>query len=359
MFYRRKEFTRGQPPREIVSFAIRRAVLFLVAMGVSHNLAAQTNGGPYAGKQIRFVIASGAEGGYDAYSRILALHLGDHIPGRPSIVVENMPGAGGMVGINWAYNAAPKDGTVLFASFNGIPYAKLFGNDLAKFDPRDLVSIGSIGKQQDICSTWYTDSVKTIAQARQQEVTVSAEGPGSNSATLPLIANSMLGTKFKIVTGYSTTGMRLAAQNGEVQGICGLSWATLKASSPDWVTNHRLNILFQTGEKAQSDLPDAPVLIDLVLNAEDKKIVRLLEYPGELGRPLFMPPGTPKFMSDVIRKAFDETMADPAFLQDAKKAMVDVDPIGGEEMHRIIMQAYETPRPIVERAGMLAGIPHT
>ena len=318
---------------------------------------AQTKAPIYAGKQIRMVIASGAGGGYDIYARVLTAHMADHIPGHPIFINENMLGAGGMVGLNWAYNAAPKDGSVILASFNVTLATPLFGDKQAKFDPRKMPSIGSIGKQQNICATWYTSPIKTIDQAKQQEVTVSAEGANSNSATLPLILNTMVGTKFKVITGYTTDGMRLAAQNGEVQGICGLSWSTLKASNPDWITNHRLNVMVQTGKKPQADLPDVPTLRSLVSSDENKEILNLLEFPGELGRPFLMPPGTPPEMVDVIRKAFDETMKDPAFLADAKKASMEVDPVSADAMTKILADAYATPAALVKKAAPFSGIP--
>jgi tripartite-type tricarboxylate transporter receptor subunit TctC len=337
-----------------------RVVAALLAGLAGLGAAWAQSGAPlYAGKQIRMVVASGAGGGYDVYARVLAAHMPDHIAGHPAIVTENMLGAGGMVGINWAYNAAPRDGTVILASFNVVLSAALFGNQQAKFDPRKFASIGSIGKQQNICTTWSTSPIKALDQAKQQEITVSAEGADSNSATLPLILNSMLGTKFKIITGYSTSGMRLAMERGEVQGICGLSWSTLKASNPDWVVNHRLNILVQTGEKAQPDLPDVPVLIDLVSSPDDKQVLQLLEFPGELGRPFLMPPGTPENMVDVIRTAFDETMKDPGFLADAQKAMLEVDPVSADQMHQILVTAYDTPAALVKKAAPFSGIPGT
>ena len=339
--------------------ALKLSAALLIATAGCGVASAQTKAPLYAGKQIRLVIASGAGGGYDVYARTLARHLADHIPGHPSIVSENMPGGGGLIGLNWAYNVAPHDGSVILASFNVVLSTPLFGYKKAKFDPRKFASIGSIGKQQNICATWYTSPIKTLDQAKQQQVTVSAEGANSNSATLPLILNSMLGTKFKIITGYTTGGMRLAVQRGEVQGICGLSWSTLKASNADWVTHHRLNILVQTGEKAQADLPDVPVLINLVPNSEDKQILRLLEFPGELGRPFVMPPGTPQANVDVIREAFAETMKDPAFLADAKKTMLEVNPVSGEEMHQILENAYATPEALIKKAAPFSGIPGT
>lgn len=311
----------------------------------------------YAGKQIRMVIASGAGGGYDVYARTFARHLVNHIPGHPNIVDQNMPGGGGLIGINWAYNVAPKDGSVILASFNAVLPLPLFGYQKAKFDPRKLAAIGSIGKQQHVCVTWHTSPIKTLDQVKHQQVTVSAEGSNSNSATLPLILNHMLGTKFKVITGYSTSGMRLALERGEVGGICGLSWSTLKASNPGWITHHRLNVLVQSGDKAQKGLSKVPLLVNLVPTAEDKRILRLLDFPGELGRPFFMPPGTPPAMVAVMRKAFNETMKDPAFLADAKKTMLEVDPVSGEEMHKIIVKAYNTPKALVEKAKPFSGLP--
>jgi tripartite-type tricarboxylate transporter receptor subunit TctC len=338
---------------------LRLSLILLAAAATVGAASAQTAAPVYAGKQIRMVIASGAGGGYDVYARVMAAHMVDHIPGHPAIVPENMPGAGGMVAINWAFNAAPKDGSVILSSFNVILEAALFKDKAAKFDPRNFAAIGSIGKQQNICATWYTSPIKTIDQAKEKELVTPAEGVNSNSATLPLILNNMLGTKFKVITGYSTSGLRLALERGEVDALCGLSWTTLKASNPDWYTNHRLNVLVQTGEKAQADLPDVPVLINLVSNPEDKQILRLLEFPGELGRPFLMPPGTPDDMVAVIRKAFEDTMKDPAFLADAKKSLLDVDPVLGEEMHKIIADAYATPDALVEKAKPFSGIPGT
>ena len=350
----------GRDSRGLFARGVRRLSSALVALVVGVGAtSAQTPAPLYAGKQIRMVIASGAGGGYDVYARVLAAHMADHIPGHPNIVPENMPGAGGMVAINWAYNAAPKDGSVILSSFNVILEAALFGDKQAKFDPSNFATIGSIGKQQNICATWYTSPIKSIDQAKEKELVTPAEGVNSNSATLPLILNSMLGTKFKVITGYSTSGLRLALERGEADALCGLSWTTLKASNPDWYTNHRLNVLVQTGEKAQADLPDVPVLINLVSNPEDKQILRLLEFPGELGRPFLMPPGTPDNMVAVIRKAFEETMKDPAFLADGEKSLLDVDPVFGEEMHKIIADAYATSPALVQKAAPFSGIPGT
>jgi tripartite-type tricarboxylate transporter receptor subunit TctC len=333
------------------------ALLCVMAFGpwVCHEVAAQSSSAPYAGKQMRMVIASGAGGGYDTYARTLARHMGKYIPGNPNIVTQNMPGASGMTATNWTYTIAPKDGTVILATYNALLAEPLYGNSAARFDPLKLESIGSISKQQNICATWHSSPIKTIEQAKAREVTVASTGATGNSATLPKILNTVLGTKFKVIIGYSTTESRLAVERGEVDGVCGLSWSTLKASNPDWVQNNRINILIQTGGKPQVDLPNVPLIVDLVTNAEDKKVIELLAFAEEMGRPFVMPPETPKEMVAVIRRAFEATLKDPGFLAEAEKTMLEVDPITGEEMEQMLKRAYATPKALVQRAAEFSG----
>jgi tripartite-type tricarboxylate transporter receptor subunit TctC len=316
--------------------------------------AAQTPS--YQGKTVRMIIPSGAGGGYDTYARVLSAHLAKHLPGNPTVVNQNMPGASGMVGTNWAASdAAPKDGTVLVATYNALLLEPLFGNPQVKFDPRKFEWIGSIGKQQQICVTWHTSPIKTIEQAKEREVVVSSTGATGNASTMPRMLNAMLGTKFKVVTGYTTSESRLAVERGEAEGICGLSYSTLKASNPDWILNKRINVLVQTGTKAQQDLENVPLLINLVSDADTKKVLALLSYPEDMGRPYLMPPGTPKEYVTAMRKAFDETLRDPAFLADAEKSRLEVDPVTGAEMEKMIKAAFETPKPLVEQAAKFKG----
>ena len=316
--------------------------------------AAQT--ASYEGKTLRMIITSGAGGGYDTYARVLSAHLAKHLPGNPTIVNQNMPGASGMVGTNWAASdAAPRDGSVIVSTYNALLLEPLFGNDKAKYDPRKFEWIGSIGKQQQICVTWHTSPIKKIEQAKEREVVVSATGATGNAATMPKMLNAMLGTKFKVVTGYSTSESRLAVERGEAEGICGLSYSTLKASNPDWIQNKRINVLVQTGTKAQEGLENVPLLVNLVADANLKKVLGLLAFDGELGRPFLMPPGTPKEYVAAMRKAFDETMKDPAFLADAKKSRLEVDPVSGAEMDTMIKDAFETPKPLVQEAAKYQG----
>jgi len=309
----------------------------------------------YAGKQIRMVIASGAGGGYDAYGRLMTRHMGKYIPGNPSFISQNMQGASGITATNWTYTVAPKDGTVILATYNANMAEPLYGNPAARYDPRKFESVGSISKQQNICATWHTSPIKTIQDAKTREVTVASTGATGNSATLPKILNTVLGTKFKLILGYSTSEARLAVERGEVDGICGLSYSTLKASNPDWIVNKRINVLLQTGAKPQAGLENVPVLVDLVPNADDKKVIDVISFPEEIGRPFVMPPGTPKEMVTLVRRAFDAALKDPALLAEAEKTMLEVDPVTGEEMQQLLIRAYDTPKPLVQRAIELGG----
>ena len=309
----------------------------------------------YKGKQVRMVIASGAGGGYDTYARVLSRHLSNNIPGKPNIVDQNMPGASGMAATNWGYKVAPKDGLVVVSTYNALLLEPMFGNKSAQYNPREFEWIGSISKQQNICMTWHTSPVKTIEQAKEREVVVAATGATGNAATLPKIVNAMLGTKFKVVLGYETTASRLAVERGEAEGICGLSWSTLKASNPEWTQNKRMNIMLQTGNTRQAELPDVPLLSEKVENPIDKKLLDILSVPEDMGRPFFMPPGTPKELVTIMRRAFDAAMKDKAFLVEAERSNLEVDPMTGEEMQKQIDEAYQAPKAIIDRMSELMG----
>lgn len=331
-----------------------------IAMGAAAAIlmagAAAAQAVSYEGKTLRIIIPSGAGGGYDTYARVLSAHIADHLPGKPTIVNQNMPGASGMIAVNWsATDNAPRDGSVLIATYNSLLLEPLFNNPQAKYDPRKFEWIGSIGKQQQICLTWHTSPIKTIEQAKEREVVVSATGATGNTATIPKMLNTLLGTKFKVVTGYSTTESRLAVERGEAEGACGHSYSTLKASNPDWIINKRINVLMQTGGTAQQGLEDVPLLVNLVSDPDKKKVLGLLAYPEEMGRPFYMPAGTPKEYVAAMRKAFAETLKDPAFLADAERSRLEIDPVTGADMEKMIRAAFETPKPLIEQASKFKG----
>jgi tripartite-type tricarboxylate transporter receptor subunit TctC len=307
----------------------------------------------FKGKQVRMIIPSGAGGGYDTFARMLSMHLRRHLPGNPSIVDQNMPGASGMLATNWAASIAPKDGTVIIATYNTLLIEPMFGNKAVKYDPRDFEWIGSMGKQQQICVTWHTSPIKSIEQARDREIVVAATGATGNSATMPKQLNQLMGTRFRVVPGYSTTEARLSLERGESEGICGLSYSTLKAAQPEWIDNKRINVLVQSGMVPQKGLESVPLVRSFVKDPNDLRVLDVLAFPEEIGRPFLMPPGTPKDVVQIVRRAFDATMKDPAFLSDAEKARLDLDPITGEEVEAIIRQAYSSPKELIARAAEL------
>lgn len=307
----------------------------------------------YKGKNLTMIIPSGAGGGYDAYSRLLTRHLADHIPGKPSIVNQNMPGASGLRGTNYVYNVAPRDGSVMAATYNTALTEPLLGNTKAKFDPTKFEWIGSITTQYNACMVWHTSPVKTIQDAEKQEVKVSTTGVTGNSAHTPLMLNALLGTKFKVIAGYSTRGMRFAVEKGEVDGICGLSYDTYAAADPDWLKEKKIRFLIQTGPKKVRQLPNVPLLLDFVKDPKERAALKVLGVRDDLGRPFMFPPGVPKYLVTALRHAFDETMKDPKFLADAARMRITSDPMTGEEMEAELKKAYAAPKDVVALAAKL------
>jgi tripartite-type tricarboxylate transporter receptor subunit TctC len=307
----------------------------------------------YKDKNVRFIIPSGAGGGYDAYGRLLARHLADHIPGNPHLIVENMPGASGLTGTNWLYNVAPKDGTVMAATYNTLLTEPLFGNTRAKYDPVKFEWIGSITTQYNSCMVWHTSPIKTIEDAMKQEVKVSTTGMTGNSAQTPGMLNMLIGTKFKLIAGYTTTGMRLAVEQGEVDGICGFSYDTYAASDPEWLKDNKIRFILQTGNKAVKELPDVPLLINYVKDPKELAALKVLGVNEEIGRPFMFPPGVPASLVTALRTAFMETMKDPKFLADCEKMHIDPDPMTGEDIQKMLKEAYSAPKNVVAEAARL------
>ena len=272
-------------------------VLTLPAMTVSAQAPAEF----YKGRQVTLLIGGGAGGGYDVYYRTLARYLPKHIPGNPNIVPKNLPAASGLAAASTLYTTAEKDGSVIGAFPNNVPMDPLFGNPGARYDALKFNWLGSIGKLQNVCATWHTSPVKTIEQTREREVIVSAAGATSNTAIMPKVLNALLGTKFKVVAGYDPgSGLTLSIERGEAEGICGLSWSTMKASRPHWIRDNLLNVIVQMGLDKLPDLPNVPSALDLVSDPEKKQVLELILIRQEPGRPLAVPPGVP---ADRVRGA--------------------------------------------------------
>lgn len=332
----------------------RTIVAGAAVLAFANAAAAQSVADFYKRTDLTLYVGSGPSGGFDSYARVLARHYPRHIPGGPTIVVKNMPGASGLKAMNFIANVAPRDGSAILASFNTVVLDPFYGKSGAQFDPRTLGWIGSIGKQTGTCLVWHTVPVKTIEDARRQEVVVGATGADSTPNIFPKLLNAMIGTKFKVIDGYETAGLRLAVERGELQGLCGIAWETHMASVPQWIIEKKVNFLLQLGLEKSAHLPGVPLAVDLIENPADRQVWKLLVIPQEFGRPFVAPPGLPAARLAALQTAFTETMADKAYLADAAKAKQFVDPLSAKEIGALVRRAYAAPKEIVAKARVYA-----
>jgi tripartite-type tricarboxylate transporter receptor subunit TctC len=302
----------------------------------------------FKGKVIHLVVGSAPGGGYDAYSRVIAEHMKRHIPGNPTIVIQNMPGAGSLVATNYIANVAPKDGTVIGAVNGLISTDLLIYPERTKFDPRKLQWLGSALRENHVGVVRSESPVKTFDDALTRELIISGTGGATNS--YPALTNAILGTKFKIISGYTGTAQgMLAIERGEVDGNVGITWASVKATQAAAIRDGKLKVFVQFGLKKHPELPDVPWIFTYA-NTEDARAgLRLVLANQEFGRPYIAPQGTPEAAVAILRKAFDETMADADFLADAERRKLDIDPTPGAEIHAIIDETYKTPPDVIAR----------
>jgi tripartite-type tricarboxylate transporter receptor subunit TctC len=305
-------------------------------------------------KPVTIYVAGTAGGGIDLYARLLARHIGRHIPGNPSVNVQDMPGAGGIRAANFLAESAPRDGTV-FTVFPGGPLIEpLVGVRNPGYDMSHFNWIGAISRDISVCISWGDGPFKTIDDAKKTEMTLAGTGAGSETDTYPRILNDTLGTKFRVITGYlGTKETLLAMENGEVHGRCGLTWSSLEASKPDWIRDKKINILLQLGLEKNPKAGDAPLIFDLLTKPEDKQLFELFLGGTVIGRPFAAPPGTPESKVALLRHAFDDTMKDQAFLDDGKMIQAEISPSSGVDVQALITRIYATPKPVVERAKKL------
>jgi tripartite-type tricarboxylate transporter receptor subunit TctC len=332
----------------------RSALLCLCVLAFSSPVSAETAEDFYRGKQITLLVASGVGGGYDTYARVFARHAVKHIPGQPGIIPKNLPTAGGLGAANTLYSISTKDGLTIAALTNGIAMDPLFGNPGARFDAQKFGWIGSIGKLQNVCATWFESPIKTIAAVREREVVVAAAGATSNTVIVPRVLNVLLGTRFKPIAGYDPgAGINLAVESREVEGVCGLSWSTLKASRPDWIRDHKLNVIVQMAMEKLPELADVPSALDLVTEPAKRRVLELILMRQEMGRPFVAPPDVPAERLAALRAAFDATMKDAEFLAEAQRFQMEIDPLTAGEIETLLAKAYGAPREIIASAAAL------
>jgi tripartite-type tricarboxylate transporter receptor subunit TctC len=303
----------------------------------------------YKGKTISLVIGYSVGGGYDAYARLLARHLGKHLPGNPGVVAQNMTGAGSLKAANYIYSVAPKDGTAIGTFSRSLGIAPLIGK--AEFDSTRFAWLGSVTDEVSLCVTRHDAAVKTWNDLLATEITLGGEGAGSDPNIFALLYRNVFGAKIKIVAGYpGTNEITLATERKEVDGLCGLSWSTLKSRYPHWLKERKANILIQAGIKSEPELPDVPSASQFATRPDQRQILNLILIGQAMARPFAAPPGTPAERKAALIAGFDRTMQDPEFLTEARRLNLDVNPVAAAKLDALLAEAYATPKDIVTSA---------
>jgi len=325
------------------------AAALLIAACVS-GAAAQTVEQFYRGRQLTTLVFTGAGSTYDIYARLLARHFGEHIPGKPIVIVQNMLGAGGLKVEQYLYRIAPKDGTVMGTIGRGLPFEPMLGQNEIDVDPLKFTWLGSMNRDVSLAMSWHTSKIKTFADLQQHQLLVPGTGAGADSEILPLAFNRLAGTKFKIIEGYRDTSVAaLAMERGELDGLAYWSWSSIMAAHPDWIRDKKINLLFHTGPNPIPEAPDVPSLRNLVTDPTDKAALSFLLAREIIGRPFLAPPDLPADRAAALRSAFAATLRDPAFLADAKRARLDVSLVTGVEADALLKDSAIAPKNVIAR----------
>jgi tripartite-type tricarboxylate transporter receptor subunit TctC len=331
----------------------KETLIFCAAICAAWSVSAQAQDNVasfYAGKTIRLVVGIDVGSGYDVNARLLARHLGNHIPGKPTIVVQNQPGAGSAIMTSQLYTAGPFDGTAIGAAFAGMPTQPLLqpGGGI-RFDPVKLLWLGNTNRETHVTYVWHTSPVQSLDELKTKQLIMGAQAPGSSQVDFPLVANALFGLKFKVIPGYgSTSKINLALESGEVQGTIA-AWTSVKTLSSQWIADKKIKTIVQWALRPNAELPGVPNALDLAKTEPEQAALRLVMARLDSGRPFFLPPGVPAERVAALRKAFDETMKDPAYLEEAKKLSIDVDPLTGAELGTLVEQVSKTPADTVAR----------
>jgi tripartite-type tricarboxylate transporter receptor subunit TctC len=304
----------------------------------------------YAGKTVTIVTSTGPGGSYDLIARLVAIHMPSHIEGHPTIVVQNMPGAGHVLAANYMYNVAPKDGSTIATVDNIIPLHQVLDPRGVHYDASKFNWIGSTGAENAVAFAWRTSGIATVDDAKKREVLLGATGAGSSTIIFAALMNNLLGAHFKMITGYkSSNEVYLAIQKGEIESSSG-SYAGLVTSYPDWLRDKKISILVQMGLTRDKRLSDVPLLSELATSQDARKIINLNSEPLALGQIYLAPPDVPRDRLEILRSAFAATLHDPAFLSDAAKARFEIDPTTGRDVARIVDDTTHTPSDILAKA---------
>ena len=328
------------------------AVLAIASIALAAPIAsAQSPADFYKGRNVDLYIGYSVGGAYDLYARVIARHLGKHIPGNPTIVPKNMEGAGSLRLANWIYNVGPKDGTALATIGRGTAFDPLLGSKGAQFRADRFTWIGSANNEVSVCVAWKGSGVTRFEDVLTKELIVGGTGQAADTDQFPRILNGVLGAKFKIVSGYpGGNDVTLAMERGEVKGRCGWSWSSVLATHKRWIDDKSITVLAQLSLNKHPDLPDVPLIMDFAKGEDQQQIFKLIFARQVMGRPYLAPPGVPADRADALRKAFMDTMRDPAFLAEAEKSQLEITPVAGPEVEKLVNDLYQTPKALADKA---------
>lgn len=325
-------------------------VVALSALLASGLAAAQSPAEFYKGKQLTFIVGSSPGGGYDAQARLLARHLSKHMPGNPSVVVQNLPAAGSLQAANNLYNISPKDGSTFGMIQRGMLTATLTNPTGVRFEIDKFNWIGNMASETAVVVAWADSPIKTTEDLFTKEMIVGGTGPTIDTETTPRLLNALIGTKFKVISGYpGTTEVTLAMERGEVMGLGDWSWSNVKSRRGDYLRDKKIRVLMQSALEKEPDLPDVPLALDYVKNAEDRQIMELIMAQKTVARPLVAPPDVPKDRVAALRAAFMATGKDPDFMQDADKSKLDIGMSSGEDVDKVVARIVKTPPALADK----------
>jgi tripartite-type tricarboxylate transporter receptor subunit TctC len=312
--------------------------------------------GFYKGKTVTIITSTGVGGTYDVVARMVARHMPRYIPGNPTMIVENMPGGGNVLATNYMYNIAPKDGTAIATIHSAMPLQQVLNSGGIRYDADKFDWLGSTGPQNEVILVWHSAGIKTIEDATKKQIVLGGTGAGAGIVLLPMVVNNLLGTKFKIVAGYrSSEDVNLGMERGEVQARA-FSIGSIASQHPDWISEHKVDFLVQSGTRRDRNLPDVPLLTELAKDDEERQIFKLISSAPALGQPFVAPPGVPADRLAILRKAFAETLRDPAFLADAAKIRFTIEPMSADEVSQIVHDTVSAPPGIIAKAKAAMGI---
>ena len=335
-------------------------VLIAATCIIAHNAAAQSVADFYKGKQVSIYVGSEAGSGFDAYARLVARHIGKHIPGNPTVVPTNKPGAGSLNMTNSLVVAGPKDGTVIGAPQSSAAVEQLLhllsrGGTAAKYDATKLHWLGSASQDIFVLFDWHNAKPKSFSDLLSTEMLMASSGPNTDGSLIAVVLNKIFGTKIKLITGYQASGAGLLAmERGEIEANA-MAYASVATMRPDWIKDQKIRFLAQMGMKAHPNLKGIPFVLDLAKTPEDRSVLELVFAKYQMGRPYFVPQDVPKDRVDALRAAFDETMKDPDLLVDANKSRIEINPVSGAEVQAMVEKLYQTQEPLARRTREILG----